>query len=485
MKKSKKNRQILDAWILTEAKPPAGLDAAARRALGEAMKRHDFKGRAGDEVLLFAAPPKSAILGAGGTAWPPAAAPLTLLLGARGDARGADRARAIHEAAVRAATFARKNRFAALRLRGVPADLLESAARGVAAALFVFRITARPSKRPDLSWSIDGLATPAARRATILADAIGLARTLVETPPAEKRPAALAVAIRRALPRGLGITVWNEKRLAAERCRGILAVGGGAAVPPRLVRIEYAPRNAKRRLVLVGKGLTFDSGGLNIKTYEGMKTMKCDMAGAAAAVGAIIAIARLGLRVRVTALLGLAENMPGGRAYRPGDVIRMRSGKTVEVLNTDAEGRIVLADLLDIARERPADAIVDLATLTGACVAALGEETAGLFTGNEALAQSLLDAADMAGEPLWRLPLGRDFREKVKGGIADLKNVGNRYGGASSAAAFLEAFAEGKTPWAHLDIAGPAYRESGRAGRPPGATGFGVATLVEYARRLA
>jgi leucyl aminopeptidase len=323
-------------------------------------------------------------------------------------------------------------------------------------------------------------------RAEIVAAAVDQARDWVNTGPGDLRPPAFADAIKSWAGDATRVTIWDEKKLERERCGGILAVGAGSAVPPRLVKLVYSPEGAKKHLTLVGKGITFDSGGLSIKTGAGMQTMKMDMAGAATVVGAIAAIARLGLPIRVTAFACLAENMPSGSATRPGDVLTMRSGATVEVLNTDAEGRLVLADGLALAAETKPDAIVDVATLTGACIVALGDRTAGVMANNDKVRQDVLDAAQSAGELMWPLPLPEEMAGKVKSSkIADLRQHNPKpAGGALFAGEFLRSFV-GDVPWAHLDIAGPAYNEEGPYNYvPAGGTGFAVRTLVELAERL-
>lgn len=415
-----------------------------------ARERH-LRGQAGETTLIFDPP--------------------TLLLGASAH----DKNRAIFEAAIRAVAVARQHHFDEVELGGVPKESAEVAARGLDAGGYVFRRKSTKKKVKDVRARLSGRQPDVAP----ITEAVRFARDLVNMSPDEKSPARIAAMI----ARKTRAEIWDEKRLARERCNGILAVGRGSSNPPRAMILRYSPKGAKKEIALVGKGVTFDSGGLCIKPYEGMKTMKCDMAGAAAVVGAFLAISHMKINVRVTAYVGFVENMLGPDAFKPGDIVTMRSGKTVEVLNTDAEGRIVLGDLLDLAYKSKADHIIDLATLTGACLVALGEETAGLFSIDDALAKKIERAAEDAGESIWRLPLGRDHREKIKSQIADIKNVGNRYGGASSAAQFLADFVADRS-WAHLDIAGPAFRESGSSGRPAGGTGFGVATLVELARLL-
>jgi leucyl aminopeptidase len=246
------------------------------------------------------------------------------------------------------------------------------------------------------------------------------------------------------------------------------------------VKIDFNPGDrANGRLALVGKGVVFDSGGLSLKTASGMETMKTDMGGAAAVIGAMSTLKELGVKTKVVAFTPMVENMPSGTAIRPGDVLKIRNGKTVEVLNTDAEGRLILADGLSLAVEEEPDAIVDLATLTGACVVALGEKIAGLMTSNESWGDQVRAAGDRAGEQLWPLPLPDAYNKLIESEIADIKNIGSGgYGGALTAGLFLEAFV-GDVPWVHLDIAGPARAGSDDGVYVRGGTGFGVRTLVE------
>ena len=324
------------------------------------------------------------------------------------------------------------------------------------------------------------------RAATSIAEAVLAARDWVNMPPNLLYPASFASEVRALLSEAkVDIEVLDEKALARGGYGGILAVGGGSSRPPQLVRLSYAPRGAKQHLALVGKGITFDSGGLNIKPADGMYTMKCDMAGAAAVFAAVHAIASLGLKVRVTAYGALAENMPSDTAYRPSDVLTMYGGKTVENGNTDAEGRLVMADaLVRAASDRP-DLIVDVATLTGACIVALGDRTAGLMASDEQTADRVLDAAESAGEEVWQLPIAKETRARLDSKVADLRSTaGDRPGGAMVAAAFLREFV-GDVPWAHLDIAGPAYVTGNPYGYVGvGGTGFGVRTLVALAESL-
>jgi len=335
-------------------------------------------------------------------------------------------------------------------------------------------------------------ARTALETAEIVAEAAMLARDWVNTPAGDLTPAKFAESVTATRKQHQGgkisLKVLDENELKAAGYGGILGVGQGSANPPRLVRLTYKPRGAKAHLALVGKGITYDSGGLSIKPASGMMTMKCDMGGAAAVLAATFAIARLGLDIAVTTYAPMAENMPSGSATRPGDVLTMYGGKTVEVLNTDAEGRLVLADALVTATEQKPDVIVDVATLTGACVVALGERVAGLLGNDPALVDQVKAAGDRAGEALWPLPITAEMTEKVRthSKIADLmQHNTERWGGTLYAAAFLQEFV-GDHRWAHLDVAGPAFNEKGPHGyTTAGGTGFAVSTLVELARDLA
>lgn len=326
-------------------------------------------------------------------------------------------------------------------------------------------------------------------RKNVLADvaATTLARDLVNQPPGAFTPADFAQAAKRELS-GLPVkvTAWDPARLVKERMGGIVAVGQGSANPPRLVILEYKPAGAKAHLAFVGKGITFDSGGLSLKTAKGMETMKGDMGGAAAVLAATKAIAELGLKVRVSTYLACAENMPSGTAQRPGDVITMRDGTTVEVLNTDAEGRLVLADALAYASEQKPDAIIDAATLTGAQMVALGTRLAGVMGNDELLQEEVRQAGSEVGEGFWPMPLPESLRAGLSSPVADLKNIGDQWGGMLYAGLFLQSFVPDEIPWAHLDIAGPAFNEWSEHGfTPRGGTGFAARTLVEFARRRA
>ncbi|MFB9686268.1 leucyl aminopeptidase family protein [Amycolatopsis plumensis] len=321
-------------------------------------------------------------------------------------------------------------------------------------------------------------------RASALAAATALTRDLANTPSNVKTPAWLAETAARVAGPRVEVTVRDEKWLAAEGFGGVLAVGGGSARPPRLIEMAYKPSGASSHLLLVGKGITFDTGGLSIKPADGMHLMRTDMAGGAAVIAAIRGIAALGLPVRVTALVPCAENHVSGSSYRPGDIVRHYGGKTTEVGNTDAEGRMVLADALvyGIKRFTP-DFVVDAATLTGAMKVSLGLRTGGLFASDSALAAAVISAGERVGEAWWRMPLVEDYAENVRGEFGDVRQTPGGPGGIT-AALFLREFTSG-LPWAHLDIAGPARSEKNYDEVVPGATGFAARTLVELAASLA
>jgi leucyl aminopeptidase len=334
-------------------------------------------------------------------------------------------------------------------------------------------------------------AASALARAEIVANAVCLTRDMVNTAPSDLHPKEFAEAAVAAV-KGLkvDVEVLDEKALKRGGYGGIMGVGQGSAHPPRLVRLAYTHPRAKKSLHLVGKGITFDSGGLSLKPANAMETMKCDMGGAAAVLAALTAIARLKLPVNVTAWAPLAENMPSGSAQRPSDVLTTYGGRTVEVLNTDAEGRLVLADALERASEENPDFIIDVATLTGAAMIALGRRTSGVMANDDALRAAVCDAAGRAGEQMWPMPLPEELRSSLDSSIADIANVGDRNGGMLVAGLFLKEFIGSNDgtpiPWAHLDIAGPAFNATEAYGyTPKGGTGAAVATLVQFAEDIA
>ncbi len=380
----------------------------------------------------------------------------------------------------------------AIALDQIEPEVLKGATEGALLGAYCFTKLGKDPAAPLLerltvvTSSTRSEAKDAVTMASTVAAAVNVARDWINQPANLLYPetfANQAAGVARAAK--IGVDVWDDKALAKEGFGGILAVGGGSDRKPRLVRLSYSPRGARTHIALVGKGITFDSGGLNIKPGDSMYTMKNDMSGAAAVIAAIKAIADLGLKVRVTAFAAMAENLPSGSAYRPSDVLTMYGGKTVENYNCDAEGRLVLADALTRAGEDKPDLIVDVATLTGACVVALGEKTAGLMATDDATADHLLDAAEAAGEAFWQLPITDEVVEKLKSKVADLKSGGPRWGGALMAAAFLREFIPEGTPWAHLDIAGPAFNEGEPFDYvPSGGTGVSVRTLVALASSL-
>ncbi|WP_269936805.1 leucyl aminopeptidase [Arthrobacter sp. HY1533] len=355
---------------------------------------------------------------------------------------------------------------------------LHSSTKGKLESVSKVTIHSTLAKDPELAAALE--------RASVVAKAVNATRTLVNEPPSRLYPSTFADAAKE-LAKGLPVkvTILDEKRLLKDGYGGIMGVGQGSARPPRMVKLEYKSERAVATLAFVGKGITFDSGGISIKPGAGMVTMKCDMAGAAAVLNAVLAVAALGLPVNVTGWLCIAENMPSGTAIRPSDVLTIFGGKTVEVLNTDAEGRLVMADGLVAASQEFPDVIIDVATLTGAQMVALGNRTAGVM-GDEGVSAALKAAADRAGELVWPMPLPEELRASLDSPVADMANIGERMGGMMTAAVFLQEFiGKGKDgnviPWAHLDIAGPAFNEGSPYGyTPKQGTGMSVRTLVAY-----
>ncbi len=353
------------------------------------------------------------------------------------------------------------------------------------------RYKSEAERRPDpevltlLSpTKLAGVARDLARVETVTREVFRV-RDLVNEPAKVTTPSYLAdVATTIGRDSGLRVDVWRGKRLETAKLAGLLAVAAGSHEPPVFITLRYRPSGRPRkRVALVGKGLTFDSGGLSLKPAKSMETMKLDMAGGATVIGVMAAIARLAPRVEVTGYVPATENLPGNRAQKPGDVIRYMNGKTVEVLNTDAEGRLILADALALASREKPDVIIDLATLTGACVVALGPQVAGIMGSEQALVNRLIACGRETGEALWQLPLVREYRDDIKSAVADIKNTGGAAAGTITAALFLQEFVDGPA-WAHLDIAGPAFAEKDLPYTPKGGTGFGVRTLVNYLTSL-
>jgi leucyl aminopeptidase len=333
---------------------------------------------------------------------------------------------------------------------------------------------------PDcIEWC--GVDEETVRLGTILGEAINFSRRLVNLPPNYLYPEALAdEALQLGNACKMSVELWDQRRLEIERCGALLGVARGSVREPRLVIMRYNGADASTQpTVLVGKGVTFDSGGYSLKPTDGMLTMKCDMAGAATVLGIMQAAAKMKVKHNLIAILGLVENLVSGDAFKLGDVLTARSGKTIEIHNTDAEGRLVLADCLSVALDQNPVRIVDFATLTGACVVGLGLEVSGLMTNNEAWQSEIKQMADHCGEYTWPLPMHKFYTEQITGKVADIKNVGEgRYAGAITAAKFLEEFVDGK-PWTHIDIAGPAFLDSAKPWCDAGGTGTLVRTFAE------
>jgi len=349
-----------------------------------------------------------------------------------------------------------------------------------------YRATQAPDLAVTLLTSDDNAA--AVDRGKVIATAVNLTRDLINTAPIDLPPAALAAEAERvAAGKGVTVEVLDETELKAGGYGGILAVGQGSSRPPRLVRLQYTHPEATKTVAFVGKGITFDSGGLSLKPPKSMETMKCDMSGAAAVLAATVAIAELGIAVNVVGYMPLAENMPGGAAQRPSDIITIYGGKTVEVLNTDAEGRLVLADGLARSGADHPDLLVDIATLTGAATVALGRRTVGVMGSTEPVAAEVAAVMREAGEPAWAMPLPEELRKGLDSPVADLANVSaDRNGGMLVAGLFLREFVPDGVAWAHLDIAGPAFNESSAYGyTPKGGTGAAVRALVRIAEETA
>jgi leucyl aminopeptidase len=325
----------------------------------------------------------------------------------------------------------------------------------------------------------------AVTRGAVIAQSINHARDLINEPAAIATPAHIAAqaqALAKKHKGSLTVSVLDAKECAKLGMGMFLAVGQGSDQEPKFVHMTYKPsKKAKKKIAFIGKGVTFDSGGYSLKPSTAMEDMKIDMSGAAAVIAAMDAIATLGSEHEVHAVSALCENLVSGRAYKLGDVLKSMDGTTVEINNTDAEGRLTLGDAITYTRTKiQPDEMFDFATLTGACMVALGPYTAGVMSDNEPLVKSWLATAERAGEDMWRLPLNNRLREQLKSPIADMRNTGDRYGGAITAGLFLKTFAK-DTPWVHVDIAGPASTSAGRPSQPKGGTGFAVATIVEYA----
>ncbi|HOC94263.1 MAG TPA: leucyl aminopeptidase [bacterium] len=476
-------------------KKPGGATGAVDSALGGAISkliaRGEFSGRKGETAAL----PGGGKLAAG-----------------RVIVVGLGKKEKFDAEAARAAAAAGMVRARSMKVRGVGAALTGagsggldpetaacSFAEGAILGLYKFdKYKTKDAKDKTSEVGISELAIvtndAAAARAAgkgiklgeILANAANAARDLVNEPPNVLNPAELASRARAmARKRGLKTTVFGKKDIERMKMGALLAVNQGSVNPPAFIVIEYkGDPKSKKTAAFVGKGITFDSGGLSLKPPNSMEDMKSDMSGAAAAIEAMDAISQLAPKINITAIIPATENMPDGGAVRVGDIVRAMNGRAIEILNTDAEGRLILADAICYAVSKGMSPIVDLATLTGACVVALGSVRAGLFSTDDKLAAKVEAAAELAGERVWRMPTDDDYKEFIKSDIADIKNVGNRYAGATTGSLFLEYFTDG-TPWAHLDIAGTAYMDKKTGYYVKGGTGTGVRTLVRLALDMA
>ena len=448
------------------ASPIPGLDDAAEEQVKEAMADAAFKAPVGSTLLLptFGMAPARSVAVAG--------------LGKRSSATSGH----VRKAAAGAARRLADRVEIACVLHSAVDGSDKAAAEGFLLGSYRFnkyKSDPSPSKIQRVSF-IEG-SEDELRKGQTLAEATTLARDLINEPPASLTPRVLAERSREiADVTGLEFAELGEAELAERGFGGIMGVARGSAEPPRLIRLKYAPDGANQRVAIVGKAVTFDSGGLSLKASQSMMDMKTDMSGGAAVIGAMSALPRLGPRVEVDAYVPAVENMPGGRSLRPGDVITHYGGRTTEVLNTDAEGRLILGDALALASEERPDAIVDIATLTGSISVALGNKIAGLFSTNEELSAGLREAASSCGERFWPMPLAEEYGSEIESQIADCKNVGSRYGGAIIAALFLKAFIQHRVQWAHLDIAGVARSEKDYDEISKGGTGAGTRTLIRW-----
>lgn len=468
-----------------KAKRSSSLDAVLTKSVRDRLVASRFKGSQG-QTFTFNLPAESG-------------AEAVMLVGWEGESRDADRFDAIGAYRLlgsQVSDLARRNGIKRVAVASEHLDFSESAhARAFieGALLSGYSFTRYKSKRDEAKPEIELVAilngrAPAASDVAAAERAVAAtmrARDLVNMPPRDCTPTFVAKECKAvAKAQGLKIDVFDARALKKMGAGALLAVAQGSEEPPYLIRMVYSPkRKSKRSISLVGKGITFDSGGLSIKTASGMETMKCDMSGAAAVLGVMSVIKEARPDIEVRAYIPTTENMINGRATRPGDVVTAMSGKTIEILNTDAEGRLILADAITLAERDGSDVIVDLATLTGACMVALGTDYAGLFSNDDKLSARIFEAAEQAGERFWRMPLAKEYKDWIKSPVADIKNMGKPYGGAITAALFLEEFVV-NARWAHLDIAGPAFTEADKGYIRRGGVGFGVRTLLNLLEEM-
>jgi leucyl aminopeptidase len=456
----------------------ASLDKAMSGGLTKLIAREEFKGEKDQQLD---APAAGAL---------PFARVVLLGTGAKGQVSNAD-LRTLAAKAAKIANGAKAKSLALVFVDNLAADKLRYVAEGVVLGAYRFNkyFTGERKPKAELGTVTIGLGSKAKiarpHKAAVelgqsVAAAVALARDLVNEPPNELYPARLAIeAQKMAKESGLKCLVFDKKEIEKRGMKLLAAVGQGSVHEPRFIHLSYAPKKAKKKLVFVGKGLTFDSGGLCIKPAPGMGEMKSDMAGSANVIGLMAAVAAVQPNIEVHGIIASAENMPDGNAYRPGDVFGSLDGKTVEIINTDAEGRLVLADALAYARTLEPDVLLDNATLTGACVVALGKTCSGFFATTDRLASQFSTAAKEAGEQFWRLPLLDDLKEQLRSDIADLKHTGDRWGGSITAALFLKEFV-GNCAYIHADIAGPSLADRAHGFYPKGGTGHGVLTFLRF-----
>ncbi|MEN9272579.1 MAG: leucyl aminopeptidase [Gloeomargarita sp. DG_1_5_bins_55] len=453
----------------------AALDARLGGAIQELINETEFKGKPNSPSVtrLGSGSPvkKVALLGLG------TAAKATL--------------ESYRKAAATAAKTAKQNKAHTLGLflplTDQPTDALTAAlSEGILLALHQDnRFKSDPEDKPPVLEKVELLGIEGGNagieQAQKIVSGVILARELVAAPASLVTPTTLAeTALSLAQTYGFNVTILEREDCERLGMGAFLGVAKGSDTPPKFIHLTYTPAvTPKKRLAVIGKGVTFDSGGLNLKTQGGIETMKMDMAGAAAVLGCFKALGQIQPPVLVHGIIAATENMINGHALHPGDILTASNGKTIEVNNTDAEGRLTLADALVYAEKLEVDAMVDLATLTGACIVALGDDIAGLWSSQDELAESLLQAAAVTGEKIWRMPLEEKYFEGMKSPIADMKNAGGRSAGSITGALFLQQYVQ-KTPWAHLDVAGPVWSEKGNAYAGAGATGFGVRLLVQW-----
>ena len=459
---------------------PVAVGGAVPRGLGlnrSALAAHGFEGKPGQTLVL-----------------PSASGPTHIAVGIGDDTLTAATLRNAAAALVRAAGKQTSIATSLADLEGVDAAIAAQAVvEGAMLAAYRYQgLKSDPASAglQELTLVVGERRTAGARlgadRGAVTAAAAGMARDLANTPPAHLTARMMAdKAVEVAAAGGLGVEVFNKDQLSAMGCGGMIGVNKGSTEPPRMIRLTYTPRNRRGHLALVGKGVMYDSGGISLKPSDGMHvTMKMDMSGAAAVLAAMGSLKALKCKSAVSGYLMCTDNMPSGSALKLGDVLRFRNGKTAEIHNTDAEGRLVLADGLSLGVEDAPDAIVDIATLTGSCISALGQKMAGVFGNDQPFVDRVKAAAVDADEALWQLPLERGYRKLIDSNVADMKNVGGPYGGAILAALFLSEFV-GDTPWAHLDIAGPMNSESDEGWLTKGATAYGVRTFLELLDKFA